>query len=795
MHITVSVFDNVKDNTAVRETLDFDAFLEEFRVPLVEKELAATAENVKVLKQYTPAFSPAIFIDDKRKKLNVEAAQVLAYDIDQAVDARELSDRLRRRGISFAIHHTLSAGFSVAETGRGSVRVLIPLSRPVDHDTYLRFWDETRSLFHGIEIDMSKRGAESLFFAPKIFAEHQETYYFDCVTDAPCLGASGFKPLRDGSLHDYVRDVREARQKHVVLNKSAYVLGLLGWHLEAVKAQLLQALRDNIVSEPVLDWDAAEHTIERAWEDGAAQRQEEEARPRFVPARTFAIAEKVLASAQQKVQKGGSVRVAGYEVGRFVPHCLEQRRVTDLLTEAWKASRGSTATSLGEAVHLLVQGLEAGRRAPRGLYDEWKKKLRLAADGISFHAGEKNVFTCIEEHPDLMDVITFDVRENAPMYRVRPPWAQGETGFPKRVVDADRQRIASWVSDELQVPTISVHSALLAVRDYAHDHPSDAFLDYLRGLPNTGEVDLLETWLIRLIGAEDTPYVRAVTKRWLISVVARQFVPGSKADHMLILVGRQGCGKSTLLRELFPERFQHVCFTDHIDIANIDKDEAIKLSRFAVCEVAELAALKRADIEIVKAVVSQQRADLRAAYASLHDQYPFRAVWAGSTNKEDFLRDVTGHRRFWPVPVRGTLDRELVRSLRDALWSQAVSAYLRGERWHLTAEEESWAREVQEEHEEVDPYLEVVRELVGKWDPDSKFAGTGERTLSWQLDSEGKLIYVRLGQLLGRLGVDLSNRVIERRISDCLRKLGWVTRRIKKDGLVYRVWYQLTLSD
>jgi hypothetical protein len=66
------------------------------------------------------------------------------------------------------------------------------LARAVDGPTYLRYWDEARSLFYGIEVDVSKRGAESLFFAPRIFEARRGEYYFDHLLAAPYLGAWGF---------------------------------------------------------------------------------------------------------------------------------------------------------------------------------------------------------------------------------------------------------------------------------------------------------------------------------------------------------------------------------------------------------------------------------------------------------------------------------------------------------------------------------------------------------------------------------------------------------------------------
>ena len=68
--------------------------------------------------------------------------------------------------------------------------------------------------------------------------------------------------------------------------------------------------------------------------------------------------------------------------------------------------------------------------------------------------------------------------------------------------------------------------------------------------------------------AEDSPYIRAIGPRYLISAVARIYRPGCKVDHMLVLEGPQGKQKSEALRTLavndawFTDRLSHVASKD-----------------------------------------------------------------------------------------------------------------------------------------------------------------------------------------------------------------------------------------
>ena len=68
--------------------------------------------------------------------------------------------------------------------------------------------------------------------------------------------------------------------------------------------------------------------------------------------------------------------------------------------------------------------------------------------------------------------------------------------------------------------------------------------DYLNSLPRWDGVERLDRLLINYLGAEDSEYVRTVTKKTLVAAVARVMEPGIKFDYMLVLNGPQGLGKA-----------------------------------------------------------------------------------------------------------------------------------------------------------------------------------------------------------------------------------------------------------
>ena len=124
--------------------------------------------------------------------------------------------------------------------------------------------------------------------------------------------------------------------------------------------------------------------------------------------------------------------------------------------------------------------------------------------------------------------------------------------------------------------------------------------------------------------------------------------------------------------------------------------------------------MRRSDVETVKAFLSRTTERYRPPYGRNEVIEPRRCVFAGTTNGERYLRDTTGNRRFWPVPV-GFIDIPALKRDRDQLWAEAVVRYRAGERWWLDAAMEQVAATIVAERTEEDPWLAPFAEhLIGK---------------------------------------------------------------------------------
>lgn len=271
----------------------------------------------------------------------------------------------------------------------------------------------------------------------------------------------------------------------------------------------------------------------------------------------------------------------------------------------------------------------------------------------------------------------------------------------------------------------------------------------------------LDTWLIRHAGAEDTPYTRAVSRAFLIQMVARVMQPGCKADHTLVLSGPQGQNKSSACRVLAGAEY----FSDTLPSITGDKTDAIRhLQGKWLIELAELAPSRRSEAEDLKAFLSGMVDRVRLPYARLDESFPRQCVFVGTTNEDQFLRDATGGRRFWPVPVRKVIDIDALAKERDQLFAEAVAAFHAGERWWLDRDfEAEHARPVQAAAYVSDSWKDTIAAWLET--PETDFDGT---TTPRDAVTVADVLSGALGMVSGQ-----HTMAAQKRVGDVMRGLGW----------------------
>lgn len=201
-------------------------------------------------------------------------------------------------------------------------------------------------------------------------------------------------------------------------------------------------------------------------------------------------------------------------------------------------------------------------------------------------------------------------------------------------------------------------------------------LDYLNSLTWDG-VPRLDMLFIDYLGAEDNVYTRAVARKSLTAAVARAFEPGCKYDTMPILIGRQGAGKSTLIRTIGKKWYADGLSTFE------GKEAAENIQGKWIIEAGEMAGYTRAEENASKQFLSRQVDVFRQAYGRRTQEYPRRCVFFGSSNQYEFLKDITGNRRFWPIDIETQKPTKNVYvnlpGEVDQIWAEAVVRYKNGE--------------------------------------------------------------------------------------------------------------------
>lgn len=305
--------------------------------------------------------------------------------------------------------------------------------------------------------------------------------------------------------------------------------------------------------------------------------------------------------------------------------------------------------------------------------EDWQSRLELEKNG-KIKDTLSNISTILRFDPALQSIVfnqfknLIDVIGELPWPQVKPGWGDTDMACAKLYFE---RTYGIWSPTKFKDALLGVISV---ERLY---HP---IKEYLGTLKWDGTLRL-DTLLIDYLGAEDTPYVRAVTRKTLAAAVARIYHPGVKFDSILVLNGSQGIGKSTLFARLGGQ-----WYSDSLSISDMkDKTAPEKLQGYWILELGELAGIKKLDVETVKSFITRTDDKYRQSYGVSVESHPRSCIIVGTTNSDGgFLRDITGNRRFWPVRVMGHGKYhawELIEV--DQIWAETIERYKAGEELFL----------------------------------------------------------------------------------------------------------------
>lgn len=193
-------------------------------------------------------------------------------------------------------------------------------------------------------------------------------------------------------------------------------------------------------------------------------------------------------------------------------------------------------------------------------------------------------------------------------------------------------------------------------------------------------VPRLDTFFIDILGADDHPIIRSMTRQWMVGAVQRLYNPGCKNENVLILTGCQGCGKTSTLMWLAGD----LGFDNTIDISRSEQETGQKLERCWFACFDELATLSKRQSAEYKNWLSVQTDVFRQPYERVPEHHNRHNVYCGTTNESTFLRDDTDRveRRMWVINCKRTQQEwkdqyydKLTDELWENIWSEATYIY------------------------------------------------------------------------------------------------------------------------
>jgi predicted P-loop ATPase len=378
-----------------------------------------------------------------------------------------------------------------------------------------------------------------------------------------------------------------------------------------------------------------------------------------------------------------------------------------------------------------------------------------------------NLILILEQDPALSGIVACDEFLAASVLMRAPPVPLDTVPpaggpYPRTWRASDVSYIQSYIQRTWckSAARTEVEEAMHAVAEMHRFHPVK---DWLATLVWDG-TSRLDGWLTNAFGAPDDDYHAAAGAAFLIAAVKRVRQPGIKFDHMPILEGKQALGKSTAIRTLFGAPW----FTDALPAALESRDAALGLQGVWVIEFAEIEHLIRADVEVIKAFLSRSVDRFRAPYGRQFLTYPRQCVVIGTTNDNDYLRDSTGNRRFWPVRCEH-VDLEWIEANRGQLWAEAAAREASGEAHWLT---------------ETDAKTEAAAAQHARLQDD-----VWEEKIEPRL--RHRILSVTMGEVLSEfltIPTERQDRRTQLRAATVLRKLGWERVTERSEGKLVKTW-------
>lgn len=215
----------------------------------------------------------------------------------------------------------------------------------------------------------------------------------------------------------------------------------------------------------------------------------------------------------------------------------------------------------------------------------------------------------------------------------------------------------------LKMSRAEVESSIVRIAELNAYNP---FLDMLRE-NETADLDIIkevyECLNINESYSKYNDFFQVLFTKWAINVVkmAHNTLQDSyRSQGVLILQGKQGARKSTFFEHLMNDK---VFYKGDMSLMPDKTDSIVQNTKYILVEWGEIDSTLKGEQAKLKQFITASDDEYRVPYAHLSERYPRITSYCGSVNKTDFLKDETGSRRFWVLPISGICNIEKLDSL------------------------------------------------------------------------------------------------------------------------------------
>lgn len=405
----------------------------------------------------------------------------------------------------------------------------------------------------------------------------------------------------------------------------------------------------------------------------------------------------------------------------------------------------------GEFPRTKVETNEAADPAPASVMALWDDLNLARTNNGTPVINVDNVVRILSGYAPFKEMIWFDEFYQ----RYFTTW---NSRAPREWRDIDDINFTVLLQREFGLLRISQEIISAAIRCRGHQCLKNEPRNWLHNLRWDGR-HRVDRFFCHYLGGLENGYTFAVSRNFWIGMVARVYKPGCQLDNMVILEGKQGIYKSKALEAIGGKWYMEAA--EEIT----SKDFFGALAGKLIVEIADLDSFSRADTNRIKKVITCRTDRYRQPYGRATQDHPRQSIFVGTTNEQHYLRDSTGARRFWPITC-GHIDLDGIRRDREQIFAEAVTRYLDNEDWYKVPQDETLSE--QEDRRQYDEWENIVSLFI-------KESCKSETSLTE--------VAAQVGVDRGKLDIN-----IQRRLGSILRRLGWLSRTIRRDGIVQRIW-------